>query len=193
MPLPRLFVPIICAVATIAMGVTSASAATSAPRAPTNVTKVTEAMHVVAFDEQVAAAHGYEIRTAPDGTQYSVSKGSLAGTASPDGVVEGPCGVSYVYEYGIGNRAVELYSGFSVILPEVGGHWQIRLSDRGGTSFKNYNVAPSGNGIWQFNQVVGGLTKGPAQATVVGAASFTILDNGAVCYSGGPTATTTIT
>jgi hypothetical protein len=191
MHLPRLFAPIICAVATIAMGVTSASAATSAPRA--SITKVTEAMHVIGFNRQVAAAHGYEIRTAPDGTQYSVKTGSPAGTAIPRGVVEGPCGVSYVYEYGIGNRAVELYSGFSVILPEVGGHWQIRLSDRGGTSFKNYNVAPSGNGIWQFNQVVGGLTKGPAQATVVGPASFTILDNGEVCYSGGPTATTTIT
>lgn len=94
------------------------------------------------------------------------------------------CGSSYVYEYGIGNRAIELYTGLSVIRAEVGGHWQVRLHDLGGTGFRNYNVQPSANGIWQIDQVVGGLTRGPAQAVVVGAASFAILDNGVVCFWG---------
>jgi hypothetical protein len=188
----KLLAPAVCAAATVTMmmsAVTSASAATRALPTPTHPSVTRTVMRIIGFDARVAAEHGYEVRSAPGGKQYLTKNGS----STPDGVVSGPCGVSYVYEYGIGNRAVELYSGFSVIAPEVGGHWQIRLSDRGGTSFKNYNVAASANGIGQFTQVVGGLSKGPAQATVVGPASFAILDNGEVCYSGGPSATTTIT
>lgn len=193
MRLTKLLAPAICAAVAVMITSAAAGAATSAPRAPanSNVTVTVTAMHIAGFDSTVAAAHGYVIRTAPDGKQYSAKQGSV--TAVPDNVVSGNCGYSYVYEYGIGNRAIELYTGFSVIAPEIGGHWQVRLHDRGGTSFRNYNVQPSGNGIWQIDQVIGGLTRGPAQAVVVGAASFTILDNGAVCYSGGPSDTTTIT
>jgi hypothetical protein len=195
MRLAKIFVPAICTAAAVVLTSVAASAATSAPRTPvTSSTAVTAtAMHVTGFDASVAAAHGYVIRTAADGKQYSAKQGAAAPAATPENVVGGNCGYSYVYEYGIGNRAIELYTGFSVIAPEVGGHWQVRLHDRGGTSFRNYNVQPSGNGIWQIDQVIGGLTRGPAQAIVSSAASFTILDNGAVCYSGGPSDTTTIT
>ncbi len=158
---------------------------------------VTARMHVVGFDAAVAAAHGYVIRTTPAGQQYAVKEGSSAVSVTPEDVSVGDCGISYVYEYGIGNRAVELYTGFSVeyegVTAVVDGHWQVRLSDRGGTSFKNWNVPATANGIWQVDQVVGGLTRGPAQAKVVSAASWALLANGAVCYSGGPSATTTIT
>lgn len=188
----KLLAAAICTAAAVIVAPVAASAATSAPRAPADPQVTVTMMHVVGFDAKVAAAHGYVIRTGPDGKQYTAKQGSSA-TNVPHNVVGGNCGYSYVYEYGIGNRAIELYTGFSVIAPEVGGHWQVRLHDRGGTSFRNYNVTPSANGIWQIDQVIGGLTRGPAQAVVVGPASFTILDNGTVCYSGGPSDTTTIT
>jgi hypothetical protein len=193
MRLVKLFASAACLATAVTITSAAASAgAATAPHSATVVHEITAAMHVVGFNKKVAAEHGYVIRTAPDGRQYSVKKGSPV-TVSPANVVTGPCGYSYIYEYGIGNRAIELYTGFSVILPEVGGSWRVRLSDRGGTSFKGYGVSPSANGIWQIDRVIGGLTRGPAQATVVSGSSFAILDNGEVCTSGGPTDFTTIT
>jgi hypothetical protein len=139
----------------------------------------------------VAAANGYQITSAADGTQSSVKIGGAPALATPANVIDGNCGSSYVYEYGIGDKAIELYTGISVVLPVTTGHWQVRLSDRGGVGFRNYSVPPNG-GIWQIDRVIGGLTPGPAQANVVTAASFVVLINGGVCYSGGPSDSTVI-
>jgi hypothetical protein len=166
--------------------------ATPAGAATAPVTTVTTDMHVIGFDAAVAAAHGYEIRTGADGRQYSVKKESADGTVNPLNVVSGNCGISYVYEYGIGNRAIELYTGYSVIRDVVRWHWQVRLDDRGGSSYRNY-AGGVNLGIWQVDQVIGGLTRGGARATVMSGQSYTVLDTGAVCVSGAPFDDTTIT
>lgn len=168
----------------------SAASVASAPT-PQLLRSIATPMHVGGFDPAVARAHGYEVRTSPDGTQYPVKSGSSA-TVTPDNVVSGDCGFSYVYEYGIGNRAVELYTGYSVVSSVYQWYWQVRLDDRGGSSYRNW-AGGANNGIWQVDQVVGGLTRGGARATVISYNSVAFLDNGWICYSGGPFATTTIT
>jgi hypothetical protein len=96
--------------ALFAMTVGGATAAAAATTPEPTVTTVT-AMHVIGFDRDVAKANGFEIRTGADNKEYAVA----AGDVSPANVVSGNCGFSYVYEYGIGNRAIELYTGFSVV------------------------------------------------------------------------------
>ncbi len=155
---------------------------------------VTATMKIHGFDTDVAKAHGYEIRTAPDGRQYSVKIGS-SDTLTPDNTVEGDCGISYIYEYGIGNRAVELYTGFQINWPGYYFYWRVRLDDRGGSSYKTWSgaIPDFGGTVWQVDVVVGGLTRGGARASVLSPQSIAVLDNGGVCYSGGPYDDTTIT
>ena len=68
----------------------------------------------------------------------------------------------------------------------------MRLDDRGGSSYKNWHGFSVGEPYWDIDVVVGGLSKGGARATVLSAPSLSHLSNGYVCYSGGPTDTTTI-
>jgi hypothetical protein len=168
----------------------------TAARAATVPLSVVKAdMHVVGFNAKIAAAHGYVIRRAADGREYAVKKGIRP---ADDPVFSGNCGVSYVYEYGIGNSAVELYTGYSVeedgVTSVIKSAWRVQLDDRGGTSYKGWNPAGTpANGIWQVDVVVGGLTKGAARATVNPGNSYVIMANGVVCSSGGPWSSTTIT
>ena len=167
---------------------TGAPAGAAAPTAPR---RVEGAMHIGRFDAAVAAAHGYEIRSYPDGTQYSVPRGATAGFA-PANVVTGDCGRSWVWEDGIGNASVHLDTGFNVRLPVVGRSWDVTLDDNGGESTQPFSGGPSGS-YWDEGRNVGGLTRGPGYAVVKGGgANFAILIDGGVCYSGGPSAGTTI-
>ena len=177
----------------IASGAAAANAATTSPDTPHLLRTTTAGMHVVGFDKKVAAAHGYEIRRAANGEQYSVKRRArgAAPSATASNVLGGKCGFSYVYEYGIGNRAVELYTGYSVIRDVIRWRWQVRLDDRGGSSYQNYEGWIN-NGIWQDDRVVGRLTRGGARAIVIPQNSWTLLDTGAICTSRGPSARTTI-
>jgi|SRR4051794_29489353 hypothetical protein len=184
----KFLAPFACLAAlAVASGAAVANAATTNSDTAHLVTTTTAEMRVVGFDKNVAAAHGYDIRTAASGEQYSVKRGgiSAAAPAMPSNVVGGNCGFSYVYEYGIGNRAIELYTGYSVIHDVIRWHWQVRLDDRGGSSYRNYSGWIN-NGIWQVDQVIGGLTRGGARASVIRSASWALLDTGAICVSGGP-------
>jgi len=122
----------------------------------------------------------------------STAAASSVATVSPSNVVEGNCGFSYVYEYGVGNRSVELYTGYSVVSDVIAWSWQVRLDDRGGSSYKNW-LGHTNLGTWQTVTIVSGLSIGPARATVIPANSYAILDTGVACMSLGPFATTTIT
>jgi hypothetical protein len=184
-----LAIPTSANAATSQNGATSTNATIPSPGPPAGA--ATTDMHVVGFDAAIAIANGYEVRTAPDGRQFPVTAGAdLADT--PLNVVGGNCGFSYVYEYGIGNRAVELYTGYSVIAPVYQWHWTVRLDDRGGSSYRHFDGGFNW-GIWQTDRVVGGLTRGGARATVIRGLSVAFLVNGWVCYSGGPYSDTYIT
>src|SRR5437763_5702389 len=148
-------------------------------------------MYIGGFDAAVAAAHGYEIRMMPDGRQYSVRKGAPAGFA-PHNVVPGDCGRSWVWEDGIGNASVHLDTGFNVRDAVWARSWDVTLDDRGGESSQPFSGGSSGP-YWEEGRNVGGLTRGPGSAVVKGGGgNFAILVDGGVCYSGGPSASTTI-
>lgn len=163
--------------------------ASAAPRQPTRTTLTETTMHVGGFNAAVAEAHGYEIRTAPSGEQYSVEKGSPP-DAKPAGEVGGSCGRSWVYETAQGNRTVWLETGYQVISGTNAHSWSVRLRDPGGSSTVGY-PSHGTNGYWVSNRYVGGLTPGDASATVT-VGSWAELWDGRVCYSGGPSATTRI-
>ncbi|WP_143267985.1 hypothetical protein [Amycolatopsis alba] len=148
-------------------------------------------MHIGRFDAAVAEAHGYEIRTSPDGTQYSVRKGAPA-DAVPMNEVDGTCGRSWVWEDGIGNASVVLRTGFHVRRDVVARSWRVQLNDDGGTSTQQFSGGSSGP-YWEEIRVVPGLTRGTGYAVVrSNGSNFAILTDGAVCFSGGPSAKTTI-
>ncbi|WP_406639179.1 hypothetical protein [Amycolatopsis sp. WGS_07] len=175
---------------TAALGTLGAPALAGA--APVGPHRVEGMMTVARFDATVAAAHGYEIRTNPDGTQYSVRKGAQAGLP-PANVVTGDCGRSWVWEDGIGHLRVRLSTGFFVRLPTVSRSWDVTLDDNGGESTQPFSSGFPSDRFWNEDRTVPGLTAGPGYAVVRGGgANFAILVDGAVCYSGGPSASTTI-
>lgn len=150
-----------------------------------------EPMYIGGFDASVAEAHGFTIRTRADGVQYVVRKGA-APNATPLNVVYGNCGYSFVYGYpSVGSRAIELYTGWHVTNWGVSYHWEVRLNDQGGTSFQTWYGLLNFDENWTADRVVGGLTAGPGQATVVPAVSFVEFWDGGVCYAGSPPATST--
>lgn len=148
-------------------------------------------MHSVGFDARVAAAHGYEVRTGANGKQYSVPKGASA-SATPFNNVTGDCGESWVFESGIGNSSVQLDTGYAVYTNVVSRQWRVILDDNGGESTKNYSGGATG-AYWAVLPIIRGLTKGPGYAHIrSNGSNFAILTDGNVCYSGGPSASTTI-
>jgi hypothetical protein len=149
------------------------------------------AMHSAGFDANVAAAHGYEIRTTADGKQYSVLKGA-ADNVTPFNVVTGDCGRSWVWEDGVGSARVLLDTGFNVYTSTVGRQWNVILDDNGGTSTQGFSGGATG-AYWDSSRTVGGLTRGPGYAHInSNGSNFAILSDGNVCYSGGPSDSTTI-
>lgn len=86
------------------------------------------------------------------------------------------------------NRAIELYTGYSVTGSVYQWYWTVRLDDRGGSSYRRYQGGANA-GIWQTDRVVGGLTRGGARATVISGSSVAFLNDGRVCYSGALTTT----
>lgn len=167
--------------------------AQAASPAAVRVVKVTVPMKIVGFDAAVAKAHGYAIRTDAQGRQYSVKAGAAA-NAAPDDRVYGNCGDSWLYEFAVGNHAVDLETGFDVNTPAVAYWWRYWMHDLGGTTSHTYAGGLDFRNTWDngpAGQRWGALTPGPANAWV-DSGSDAILDNGDVCATAGPADSTTI-
>jgi hypothetical protein len=153
-------------------------------------TRVTVPMTIAGFNAAVAKAHGYVIRTDAQGRQYSVRAGA-SDAVSPDNVIDGNCGSSYIYEYAVGNHAVDIQTGFNITTPAVAYWWKYWMRDRGGTSSHTHGGGLALRTSWSDDERWGALTPGFATSWV-DTGSDAILDNGGVCTSGGPSASTTI-
>lgn len=109
----------------VVVGAASAPAAEeSVPRA---IVTHEATMVVTGFDEEVARANGYEIRTAPDGTRFSAPASSSrrwpsandsqasadGGLISPQNTVTGACGSSFVNAY----HPRGIATGFTIVPP----------------------------------------------------------------------------
>jgi hypothetical protein len=153
-------------------------------------TRVTVPMTITGFNAAVAKAHGYTIRTNAQGRQYSVKSGT-ADAVGPNNVIDGNCGSSYIYEYAVGNHAVDIQTGFNVNTPAVAYWWKYWMRDGGGTSSHTHGGGLALRPGWSDDERWGALTPGFATSWV-DTGSDAILDNGGVCTSGGPSASTTI-
>lgn len=179
------------ALSTAAAPAGTAAAATFTPPAP-HVVKAVAGMHIVGFDAAVARAHGYVIRTDPRGRQYTAKKGTKAGATPDNWIVYGNCGYSWITYDALGNRRVVVNTGFDVYAPAIAYWWQYYMADNGGISSHTHPGLALSN-FWRLNppDVWGGMTPGYSIAWVA-ASSYTILSNGAICSSLGPSASTDI-
>ncbi len=169
--------------------VTAAPDGTRVTAAPDG-TRVTVPMTITGFNAAVAKAHGYTIRTDAQGRQYSVKSG--AGDAiGPNNVIDGNCGSSYIYEYAVGNHAVDIQTGFNITTPAVAYYWKYWMRDGGGTSSHSHGGGLALRTSWSDDERWGALTPGYATSWV-DTGSDALLDNGGVCTSGGPSASTDI-
>lgn len=176
----RLIASTLSALATVTV-LTAAPAAASADGVPAGAVK--GGMTIVAFDESIARANGYEIRTDEQGRQYSAKVGGDTEYSANGHYVSGNCGWSWVRVNGTGNSAIRLDNGFGVYAPVIAFEWHTALFDNGGVSVQHWGPRP-GPGIpaYRFGRNLPGLTRGPILAEVQ-ASSKTWLSNGAVCVS----------
>lgn len=157
------------------------------------VATITMPMRVVRFDKAVARAHGYKI-VAHHGVSMSVAAGRVS--AAPDNTVGGNCGTSWIYLTG-GNFEYQYYTGFTIKGAGYDFYWDVNIY--GPNAYDNHRT-------WGY--LLKGATKwrGPASGDYqvpvddggyyrgyVNTGSYAVLDNGAVCYSGGPSSTTKVT
>jgi hypothetical protein len=185
-------------VVTLATMVGTTTFASAAPvlLASGNTSKLEVSMLVGGFDSKVAEANGYEIRTSESGTQYSVKKkGTLRGSSddmTAQNQVAGSCGVSFLYINGRGGNAIDMKTGFAVRDAVSDFTWTVTLNDQGGQTKHDFLGHYDADGYVEKNRIVGGLTRGSANAYVIALANFAILVDGTVCFSGGPADVTTI-
>lgn len=184
-------------VATLATMVGTTTFASAAPALPASgdASKLEVSMQVGGFDSKVAEANGYEIRTSESGTQYSVKKGTLRGSSddmTAQSEVAGNCGVSFLYINGRGGNAIDMKTGFAVRDAVSDFTWTVTLNDQGGQTKHDFLGHYDADGYVEKNRIVGGLTRGSANAYVIALANFAILVDGTVCFSGGPADVTTI-
>ena len=154
-------------------------------------------MHIVGFDAAVAKAHGYQIRTNAQGLQYSAKIGSVASPDS-DPVKFGACGDSYIYYNAIGHRSVNpryiasTFTGYDVTAPVVEGTWQATYHDNAGSGTVTDYSATNGTPYWSTEYDTLHSTSGYSWGEVDPNRAFVVLDNGGLCYSGGPWDSTTL-
>jgi hypothetical protein len=159
----------------------------------------------------VARAHGYEVVQLPDGSRASVPKAKAAAARSGEyvpargvlpapgvsttydrGEAVGDCGMSWVSLDARGGSQATLGTGM-ILVPDAGDpwdvHWSVRITDNGGRSTQPYSEEDGFSGFLSWTAYARwlSLTRGLATA-VVNWWSFTITENGWVCYSYGPIA-----
>jgi hypothetical protein len=179
----RFFISALAGLALAGGALTGTAVAAESPQNANTGTTQYAGMTVVGFDQQVAAAHGYVIRTGADGRQYAVKAGQLTPDSSGGNYVTGDCGWSWVQVNGTGNRGIRLDSGFGVIRNVIAWEWHDVLIDRGGVSRQDWNPRPGpGTPQLRFGRNLPNLTVGPITAEVQSNSKVT-LDNGAICSS----------
>jgi len=159
-------------------------------------------MYIVGFNATVAREHGYEIRTTAQGIEYSVKIGSLAwrnqAVPASDPVIYGNCGDSFMFYRAIGHRSTNpkyiasTDTGYNVNLPTVEGTWQATYYDNHGAGTVTQYNATNGTQNWSTEYNTLHSVKGYSWGEVDPNASWVLLDNGGLCYSGGPWESTTL-
>ncbi|MGA1838835.1 hypothetical protein VD659_18100 [Herbiconiux sp. 11R-BC] len=185
----------------VLLAVSVAIPAQAADPMPAPTSTVVEAhMSVIGFDAEVAAAHGYELRTADSGEQFSVPVANAPGDFSNsfgDGrpsdaaglEVAGDCGTSWIY-FQLGNT--QFRTGYSIRSDrgQAFSHiWSATIATGGRSggigSYPLSGAAPANSAVWQaVRRIVEPYTS--IGSAVAGGTAVTTA--GWICGSGNPTA-----
>jgi hypothetical protein len=163
------------------------------------VIRVTRPMKVVGFDAAIARAHGYTVHTNAHGQPYVTKNG--AAVASPQNVEEGECGDSWIDYTAIGERSTspkyeaDFSTGYTLNAVDFGlaieGYWVVRISDGAGIGdVETANVVDNGV-TWSWSEETFHSVTGYSLATVL-VSSYVYTDEGWICNSAGPYASTTL-
>ena len=178
----------------LAMGAATAQAAstgTASGHPGALVSSVTVPNKLVGFDAAVAAAHGYKIVTV-DGHQVSVKVGTNPAAITPQNTVYGDCGTSSISIYNEGNKTANVYWDFTVDNPAIYYDLNVAVTDRAGTGNKEFYGWLAGDygvaGSWTNTKH---SVTGPVTATI--SWGYAELEDGEICYTEGPTDSTTLT
>lgn len=183
-------------VAAITLAGTSSSAAMATSPDSDSSVRVEVAMELTGFDAEVAAAHGFEIRSTASGRQFSVPVGTPddfqpalkdtapaplpAGSISTKAAIKGDCGSSFVT---VDNWTVT--TGYTVSYGVLYSKWGVSVLSGAGT-YQDFNLDHGSSGpIWDTARAINSNHSGWGSASVNGG-SYALMTNGGTCYSGGP-------
>lgn len=161
---------------------------------PTDTVALSEPMRVAYIDHGVAAANGFEIRVDESGNEYSepvtVEARTAVGTAEGEvgwlGTVKGPCGTSTLLLSRNGPEVVRIGTAFRVYAATVWHVWNVSLNNSFGGWNENFDGGPTG-GSWDAVHEKN-IRSSHGVTAQVSPGSYATLVNGAVCFSGSPTA-----
>lgn len=158
---------------------TAAMAAPSVERHAPVPVQITAQMHVTGIDAAVARAHGFVVRTNAAGKQYVARKGSTG--VSPNDVVSGDCGSSYMYLYPDGGDYTTAVTGFNVTGPAVSYGWNIVVVDDAGTAHHSWGGGLAFDSSWSGSWTSWHSVSGYSWAEVV--SGWAVLWDGDICTS----------
>lgn len=163
-----------------------------------------DSMTITGFDRSVAKANGYEIITLPDGREASVKKSDAraaeAGDVRPmaEETLFGECGYSFVEIYGLGFGRVEYRTGFGVSpVPAVDFRWEYDVAwNSGGEVFSDGYPFAQPRSTWntglQYLTAPVGEEIGIWVSPIPSRPAYAVLENGGLCESLNPSATTVV-
>lgn len=169
-----------------------ASYAFAAPSStPTPTLKQSSAdMTIVGFDRTIAEQNGYEIVKNAQGLDTAVKRGEpSAGDVGGHDSVTSNCGTSWITFTSIGHDKANMTTGFGVIHAAVKYGWTVDFVDRWGVSSQGRSGVLANRTTWDWTPPFIFASGGTGSAFAsVETGSYAVLLNGAVCYSGGPSA-----
>jgi len=168
------------------VGLSAATAGTASAAAAPYTVRITVQMHVVGFDAAVARAHGYTVKTAPDGHQYSVAKGAIV----PATTVPGNCGTATMDYTATGGKAATVYTGFTVDDGAWLFSWNVAVTDNAGVGTNSWGDYLASDHQWYVTWPTHHSVTGYSWAQVTSGSAF--LDNGDTCAAAPVSASTTL-
>ncbi|GAB2711030.1 hypothetical protein BKA24_002846 [Microbacterium marinum] len=189
-------------IAALAIGPSTAAIADdgSTPTNDESSYSYTAPLDIVAYDAEVAEAHGYRIETDENGEQYSVpvtpeaiaeqerDEAAAESMVQARGTVYGNCGTSSLTGFKSRNDTVTFSTSFAISGSVAEYDWRVNVY---GFISNNYwstsGFGPLAGGTKSWTGAIPGVVgPGTARVPANSAQAAVIKTNGAVCWSGGP-------